>query len=66
MDVDAKTPLVSVATLADALKVLGLGRGQKAKEEVFKWSALADHIGKRARKGRAVVAFQKVIKVVAA
>ena len=66
MDVDAKTPLVSVATLADALKVLGLGRGQKAKEEVFKWSALADHIGKRARKGRAVAAFQKVLKVVAA
>ncbi len=66
MDVDAKTPLVSVATLAEALKVLGLGRGQKAKEEVFKWSALADHIGKRARKGRAVAAFQKVTKVVAA
>ncbi|RVU47172.1 DNA topoisomerase IV subunit A [Rubrivivax rivuli] len=66
MDVDAKTPLVSIATLADALKVLGLGRGQKPKEEVFKWSALADHIGKRARKGRAVAAFQKVLKVVAA
>ncbi len=66
MDVDAQAPLVSVATLADALKVLGLGRGQKPKEEVFKWSGLADHIGKRARKGRAVAAFQKVIKVVAA
>jgi topoisomerase-4 subunit A len=66
MDVDAKTPLVSVATLADALKVQGLGRGQKPKEEIFKWSALADHIGKRARKGRAVAAFQKVLKVVAA
>ena len=65
MDVDAETPLVSVATLADALKVVGLGRGQKPKEEVFKWSALADHLGKRARKGRVVAAFQKVLKVLA-
>lgn len=66
MDVDAKTPLISVASLADALRVVGLGRGQKPKEEVFKWSALADHIGKRARKGRVVAAFQKVLKIVAA
>jgi topoisomerase IV subunit A len=66
IDVDGKTPLISVATLADALKVVGLGRGQKPKEEVFKWSALADHIGKRARKGRVVAAFQKVLKLMAA
>ena len=33
MDVDAKDPLVSVATCANAIKVLGAGRGGKAKEE---------------------------------
>ena len=66
MDVDSNAPLLSVASLADALKVVGVGRGQKPKEEVFKWAALADHIGKRARKGRVVAGFQKVLKVVAA
>jgi topoisomerase IV subunit A len=54
MDVDAPAPLVSVATLAGTLRVLGSGRGGKAKEELLKGVALADHVGKRARKGKAV------------
>ncbi|KPF59196.1 DNA topoisomerase IV [beta proteobacterium AAP51] len=66
MDVDGAAPLLSVATVADALKVLGTGRGQKPREEVLKWSALAEHHGKRARKGRVVAGFQKVLQVVAA
>ncbi len=54
MDVDSKTPLVSVATLAGSLRVLGSGRGGKAKDELLKGVALAEHVGKRARKGKAV------------
>jgi topoisomerase IV subunit A len=54
MDVDAPAPLVSVATLAGTLRVLGSGRGGKAKDELLKGVALADHVGKRARKGKAV------------
>jgi len=64
MDVDAKTPLVSVATFGDALRVLGSGRGGKAKEELLRGAALEAHLGKRARKGRKVEGFVKVMRVV--
>ncbi len=63
MDVDAKTPLLSVAPLADSLTVLGSGRGGKPKEEVIRNSALASHQGKRARKGRPVDGLQKVLRI---
>jgi topoisomerase IV subunit A len=66
MDVDKQSPLVSVATCADALKVLGTGRGGKPKEEDLKGAALAEHQGKRARKGRKVEGLQKVVRVVTA
>ncbi|MDE2396407.1 MAG: DNA topoisomerase IV subunit A [Burkholderiales bacterium] len=52
MDVDAAAPLASVASFAQAIQVLGSGRGGKAKEEPLKGAALAAHAGKRARKGR--------------
>jgi topoisomerase-4 subunit A len=65
MDVDASAPLVSVATFDDALRVTGAGRGGKPKDEVLR-SALADHAGKRARKGRKVEGFPKPQKVAAA
>ena len=65
MDVDKQSPLVSVATCADALKVLGTGRGGKPKEEDIKGAALAEHQGKRARKGRKVEGVLKVMRVVA-
>ena len=65
MDVDAKDPLVSVATCANAVKVLGLGRGQKPKEEDLKGATLASHAGKRARKGKAIDASIKGQRVVA-
>ncbi len=58
MDVDTKAPLVSVATFADVLRVLGSGRGGKAKDELLKGVALAEHVGKRARKGRALQAIK--------
>lgn len=65
MDVDKQSPLVSVATCAEALKVLGTGRGGKPKEEDIKGAALAEHQGRRARKGRKVEGVQKVMRVVA-
>ncbi len=64
MDVDAKAPLVSVATCAATLKVLGSGRGGKPKDEELKAAALAAYAGKRARKGRKVEGLQKVLRVV--
>ncbi|MEW6704274.1 MAG: DNA topoisomerase IV subunit A [Pseudomonadota bacterium] len=65
MDVDAKDPLVSVATVSHGVKVLGQGRGGKAKEEELKGNPLAGHIGKRARKGKKVEGFPKAMRVVA-
>lgn len=64
MDVDDRAPLVSVATFADVLKVQGLGRGDKPKEEDLKGAALAAHAGKRARKGAKVEGFKKAMRVV--
>jgi topoisomerase-4 subunit A len=63
MDVDAKAPLVSVATFAATLKVLGSGRGGKPKEEDLKPAALEAHRGRRARKGRKVEGLLKVTRV---
>jgi topoisomerase-4 subunit A len=63
MDVDAQTPLLSVRTFAQSLKVLGSGRGGKPKEEELKLAALANHAGRRARKGRKVEGLQKVLRL---
>ncbi len=59
MDVDARTPMLSVAAFADALQVQGLGRGGKDKEEVLRRTAWTAYVGKRARKGRKVEGFPK-------
>ncbi|WP_425258134.1 DNA topoisomerase IV subunit A [Rubrivivax sp. RP6-9] len=64
MDVDAKSPLLSVATCDQVLKVLGTGRGQKPREDDLKGAALAAHVGRRARKGHKVEGFVKVLRVV--
>jgi topoisomerase-4 subunit A len=63
MDVDEKTPLLSVVTCADQLRVQGSGRGGKPKEELLKGSALAEHVGRRARKGRKVEGLLKVLRL---
>jgi len=65
MDVDAKTPLLAVAAFAQVLRVLGSGRGGKAKDELLKGVALAEHVGKRARKGKLLAAI-KATQVLAA
>jgi topoisomerase IV subunit A len=64
MDVDAKDPLLSMATCADALTVHGINRG-KPKEDVLKGADLAGHEGKRARKGHKVQGFKEVTRVAA-
>ena len=64
MDVDTKTPLLSVASFSAGLKVLGSGRGGKPKEEDLRPAALAAYAGKRARKGRKVEGLVKVARVV--
>jgi topoisomerase IV subunit A len=66
MDVDNKAPLVSAASCAQALLVQGSGRGGKPKEELLKGAALAEHVGKRARKGRKIDGFVKPQRVLAA
>jgi len=66
MDVDAKDPLVSVASFGEQLLLLGQGRGAKAKEETLRGAALAEHAGKRARKGRKVSGFVKLMRIAAA
>jgi topoisomerase-4 subunit A len=63
MDVDAKDPLVSVASCANGVKVLGTGRGGKAKEEELKGASLAVYAGKRARKGKTLDAGMKPYRV---
>ena len=66
VDLDAKDALVSVAVFASALRVLGTGRGGKAKDEVLRATALEPYVGKRARKGRRQDAMHKAMRVVAA
>jgi topoisomerase IV subunit A len=63
MDVDAKDPMLSVATCAQNLVVQGLGRGDKPKSETLGPTALSDHEGKRARKGHRVEGFKKVLRL---
>src|SRR5574343_326495 len=64
MDVDAqKAPLISVASCHNGVRVIGTTRGAKPKEEDVRNSAYVAHVGKRARKGKAVDAFQKGFKV---
>ena len=65
MDLDAKDTLASVAAFAQALRVLGSGRGGKPKDDALKGDRLADHVGRRARKGK-TVAGMKAQRVLAA
>ena len=66
MDVDAKDPLLSVASFGDTLKLIGQGRSNKAKDELLRAGAWAEHVGKRARKGRKAAGFVRLLRVVAA
>ncbi|NUZ05023.1 DNA topoisomerase IV subunit A [Piscinibacter koreensis] len=65
IDLEEGDALVSVAAFGDALRVVGSGRGGKAREEVLRSAGLAPHVGRRARKGRAQDAMQKASRIVA-
>jgi topoisomerase-4 subunit A len=60
MDLEPKEALLAVACFSTQLRVLGSGRGGKPKDELLRYSGLAAHAGKRARKGKAVDGLQKV------
>jgi topoisomerase-4 subunit A len=66
VDLDAKDALVSVAVFAAALRVVGTGRGGKAREEVLRAAALDAYVGRRARKGRRQHVLPNATRVVAA
>jgi topoisomerase IV subunit A len=66
IDLEAKDALVSVAAFDSAILVQGTGRGGKARDEVLKAAALAPHLGKRARKGKALGLTMKATRVTAA
>ena len=65
IDLEPKDALISVAAFTTALQVLGLGRGDKLKDELLKGAPLAGYASKRARKGKAVEGFKKVLRVLA-
>ena len=65
MDLDAKDALANVAAFGQALRVIGTGRGGKPKDELLKGQALAEHVGRRARKGK-LVAGMKAQRLAAA
>jgi topoisomerase-4 subunit A len=66
MAVDAKDPLLSVATCRDAITVLGAGRGGKPRQELLRGAALVAYAGKRARKGKLAPGMRSGVRVVAA
>ena len=65
MDVDAKDPLLSVASCHDAITVLGAGRTGKPREETLRGAALTGYAGKRARKGKLAPGMKSGLRVVA-
>ena len=63
IDLDANDALVSVAAFGTDLRLLGIGRGGKPKDELLRPTTLAAYTGKRARKGKAQDVMQKATRV---
>ncbi len=66
MDLDAKDALSGCIAFGAALRVLGVSRAGRAKDEPLKGAALLAHVGKRARKGKALDLGMRAQKLVAA
>ncbi|MEN9483028.1 MAG: topoisomerase subunit, partial [Pseudomonadota bacterium] len=60
MEVEAADPLLMAVPFATGLRVRGVGRGAKARDEDLRPAALAAHVGRRARKGRVIDTTMKV------
>ncbi|MEO6361616.1 MAG: DNA topoisomerase IV subunit A [Caldimonas sp.] len=58
--------VVSVAVFAEAVRIVGTGRGGKPRDEVLRGAALEPYAGKRARKGRRQDAIPRAMRVIAA
>jgi topoisomerase-4 subunit A len=65
-DISAEVPMLSVASFAEQLELLGSGRGGKPRSERLKYAGVAEFAAKRGRKGRKVEGFVKVDQVAAA
>jgi topoisomerase-4 subunit A len=63
IETSSEAPLLSVAGFADQLDVYGSGRGGKPRNERLKYAGIAEHTGKRGRKGRKIEGFAKVERV---
>ena len=61
IELDAKETVLSVACFTATLKVIGTGRGSKAKEELLKAATLGQFAGRRARKGKFVEGLHKAL-----
>jgi topoisomerase IV subunit A len=66
MDVDAKDPLLSVATFRDAITVHGKSKSGKPKEDTLHGGAVAEYEGKRARKGKLAPGMKGGVRVMPA
>ncbi|MBE7425129.1 MAG: DNA topoisomerase IV subunit A [Ideonella sp.] len=66
MAVDAKDPLISVATFHDALTVQGASRAGKPKQETLHDAGLAGFEGRRARKGKLAPGMKSGVRVMPA
>ena len=60
MEVDAADPLLMAVPLTAGLRLSGVGRGAKPRDEDLRPAALAAYVGRRARKGRVVETTLKV------
>jgi topoisomerase-4 subunit A len=65
-DISAAVPMLSVATFAEQIELLGSGRGAKPRSERLKYAGVADYAAKRGRKGRPLERFVAVERVEAA
>jgi topoisomerase-4 subunit A len=65
MDLEPPDSLASVAVFSQALRIEGIGRGGKARDELLKGASLAVYLSKRARKGKPQDAIPKALRVAA-
>jgi topoisomerase-4 subunit A len=63
IDLEPQDKLLAVCCYATQLQLAGLARGNKAKEDLLRYSGLAFHAGKRAKKGKPVEGFKQVLSM---